>query len=84
MKRSKLYNAFLVLVGVICGSFAGNFLANVKGLSWLAYGAVFGMNTPVNLELGVVSLTFGISVNLTFATIICIILALLIGRAIVK
>lgn len=84
MKRNKLYNLFLVLIGVVVGSFVGNLCTNVKGLSWLNYGAVFGMDAPLSLNLGILDLTFAISLNLTLAIIICIILSLLIGRAIAK
>ena len=66
------------------GSFISTLCKDVKGLSWISYGAVFGMSAPLELRLGVVDLTFAISINLTLATIICIILALIIGRTIVK
>lgn len=84
MKKSKLYNLFLILVGTVFGSFITTLCKDIRGFSWISYGAVFGMSSPLELRLGVVDLTFGVSINLTLATIICIILSLLIGRAIVK
>lgn len=84
MARSKLYNAFLVLVGIVTGTLVGNLCSGVKGLSWLAFGVNFGMGTPLSLDLGIMQLTFGISISLTLAVILCIIISLIVGRAIVK
>jgi len=84
MKSSKIYNIFLVLIGVVVGTFVSSLCKDVKTLSWLSYGAVFGMDAPLELKLGVVDFTFGININLTLATIIFIILALLIGRRVVR
>ena len=74
MSHSRIYNAFLVLIGIVLGSF----------LSWLAFGVDFGLESPMVLDLGILRLTFGISVDLTLATVIFIILSLLIGRAIAR
>lgn len=84
MRSSKLYNIFLVFIGVVVGTFVSTLCKNVKGLSWLSYGAVFGMDNPLSLKLGVMDLTFGISINLTLATILFIVLALIIGRRVVR
>lgn len=84
MKRSKIYNAFLVLVGIVLGTFVGSITRGVPALSWLSFGLNFGMNSPLALDLGMMQLTFGISVNLTLAVVIFIILSLIIGRAIAK
>ena len=84
MRKSKLYNTFLVLVGIVVGTFVGSICKGVNGLSWLAYGANFGMNSPLDLNLGVVQLTFGIDVNLTLSVVIFILLSLFIGRKIAK
>ncbi len=84
MRKSKLYNIFLVLVGIVVGTFVGSLCKGVNGLSWLSYGANFGMNSPLDLNLGVVQLTFGIDVNLTLSVVIFILLSLIIGRKIAK
>ncbi len=84
MAKSKLYNTFLVLVGIVVGTLVGSLCSGVKGLSWLAFGLVFGMETPLTLNLGIMELTFALSINLTLAVILFIILAIIIGRAIVK
>lgn len=84
MAHSKAYNLFLVLVGIVLGSFVAYMCKSVSFLSWLAYGIDFGLESPLILNLGVMRLTFGISIELTLSTVIFVILSLLIGRAIAK
>lgn len=84
MSKSKVYNIFLVLVGIVLGTFVTSICKGVPALSWLAFGIDFGMNSPLVLDLGIMQLTFAISVNLTLAVVLFIILALIIGRAIAK
>ena len=54
--------------------------ANVSGLSWLNYGQAFGLENPLVLSLGLVVLTFGLTIKITIASIIGIVLAILIYR----
>lgn len=84
MRHSKLYNMFLVLVGIVVGTFVGSICKGTTSLSWLAYGIDFGMTSPLVLDLGILQLTFAIGINLTLAVVLFIILAILIGRAIAK
>ncbi len=84
MAKSKLYNTFLVLVGIVVGTFVGSLCKGISALSWMAFGIDFGMKSPLTLDLGIMQLTFAISVNLTLAVVIFIILSLIIGRAIAK
>lgn len=84
MAHSKTYNIFLVLVGIVLGSFVAYICKGMPFLSWLAFGVDFGLESPLVLNLGVMSLTFGISIQLTLSTVIFVILSLLLGRAIAK
>lgn len=84
MSHSKIYNIFLVLIGIVLGSFVSYICRGVQFLSWLAFGVDFGLESPLVLDLGVMRLTFGISIELTLATVIFAILSLLIGRAIAR
>ncbi len=84
MEHSTIYNVFLVLVGIVLGSFVAYICKDVAFLSWLAYGIDFGLESPLVLNLGVMRLTFGIGINLNLATVIFVILSLLIGRAIAR
>nr|WP_330398042.1 DUF4321 domain-containing protein [Lachnoclostridium sp. An118] len=49
-------------------------------LSWLNYGQTFGLDEPVVLDLGILVLTFGLSVRITIASIIGMVLAIIIYR----
>ena len=70
----------LVLAGVVQGGLIGSLAANVSGLSWLNYGQAFGLENPLVLSLGLVVLTFGLTIKITIASIIGIVLAILIYR----
>lgn len=77
-------NLFLICVGVVTGSMVSEITAGVPILGWLSYGLTFGTQSPLNLNLGILSLTFGISINLTVSVIIFVALSLVLGRLIVK
>ncbi|MCD8084460.1 MAG: DUF4321 domain-containing protein [Clostridiales bacterium] len=68
----------MLLVGIVLGSFLGNLASGIAVLSWLNFGQSFGLNTPLELDLGVIVITFGISIRITMASIFGIIAALLI------
>jgi len=68
-----------LLIGYVIGSFLGDYLGGISWLSWLRYGYSFGLD-PQTLELGLMSLTFGIHFRITISSIIGIIAAMLIHR----
>lgn len=70
----------LMLAGVVLGGFIASLVANVSFLSFLAYGKTFGLTSPLNLDLGVLTLQFGCTINFTIAGILGIILAFFIYR----
>ena len=70
----------LVLAGVVLGGFLGSLAADVSGLGWLNYGQSFCLENPIVLSLGLVVLTFGLTIKITIAGIIGILLAILIYR----
>lgn len=72
----------LLLAGIVIGGLIGNWAAGVSGLSWLAYGQTFGLTSPIVLDLGIVVLTFGLSIKITVAGILGILIAILIYRLI--
>lgn len=84
MRKHKLFNLFLVLIGIVVGTFVGNLCKDVNGLSWLAYGVDFGMTSPLVLNLGVMQLTIAASIDLTLSVVIFVILSLILGRVIAK
>ena len=73
---------FLLLAGIVVGGFIGNLVAGVPGFSWLSYGQSFGLSEPIVLDLGIMVLTFGLSIKITLASIIGILIAIIIYRLI--
>ena len=66
----------LILAGIVLGGFIGVLAEGVPALSWLSYGQTFGVETPIVLNLGLVVITFG----LTIASIIGVIISIFIYR----
>ena len=52
--------------------------SGVAGLSWLNFGKSFGLAKPLTLNLGVLVLTFGLTIKFTIDSIIGIIVAAII------
>ena len=55
-----------------------SFWAGVPALRWLNYGQTFGLSNPLVLDLEIQVLTFGLTIKITIAGIIGIVLAILI------
>lgn len=70
----------LLLTGIVLGGFIGNMTADVSGLSWLNYGQSFGFQNPIVLDLGILVITFGLSIKITIASIIGVLIAIFIYR----
>lgn len=70
----------LLLAGIVLGGFIGNLTAGIPMLSWLSFGQSFGIMPPINLDLGILVITFGMSIKITMASIIGIVIALLVFR----
>lgn len=70
----------LLLAGIVLGGFIGNLAAGVSGLSWLNYGQSFGFTNPIILDLGILVITFGLSIKITIASMIGVLIAIFIYR----
>lgn len=70
----------LILSGIVLGGFIGTLTAGIPALSWLDYGQVFGLSEPVILNLGIMVLTFGLTIKISIASIVGIVLSILIYR----
>lgn len=70
----------LMLAGIVLGGFIGNLTQNIGGLSWLSYGQSFGLDNPIVLNLGILVITFGLSIRITIASILGMVIAGLIYR----
>lgn len=70
----------LILSGIVLGGFIGNLTAGISGLSWLNYGQTFGLTSPIIFDIGIMVITFGLSIKITIASIVGVLLAILIYR----
>ena len=66
----------VVLIGFMLGSFIGTYFSN----PFLNYGQVFGLSSPLVLDLGFIILTFALQIHITIASVIGVIIALIIYR----
>ena len=76
MRKNNWACFLLILAGIVIGGFIGSLFPS----TWLNYGQSFGLSTPLILDLGILSVTFGLSIKITIAGIIGMALALLIYR----
>ncbi|TCK98083.1 uncharacterized protein DUF4321 [Natranaerovirga hydrolytica] len=72
----------LLLAGIVLGSFFGELAEGSTYFNWLNYGGTFGMNTPFNLNLGVILLEFKIAFDITIASLLGIAIAIFVYRKI--
>lgn len=84
MKKDSLILLLLLFAGVVLGGFFGYLARDISWLSWLNYGQTFGFTgangTPIVLDLGVLTLQFGIQIKITIASIIGIVVAFFLYR----
>ncbi len=81
MKEKNIWILILFLLcGIVVGGLLGDLAAKVDFLSWLAYGEEFGLSTPIELNLNVIKLTFGLMFKINIASIIGIVLAIFIYK----
>ena len=70
MKRAGTKNVWvliiLMLAGIVLGGFIGTLTQNIDGLSWLNYGQAFGLDSPIELNLGILIITFGLSIKIYY------------------
>ncbi len=71
-----------LLSGIVVGGLIGELASQVDFLSWLSYGKEFGLTTPVELDLSVIKLTFGLMFKINIASIVGIVLAIFIYKKI--
>ena len=70
----------MLLSGIVLGGFIGMLTANVSGLSWLNYGQSFGLENPIVLDLGLLILTFGLTIHISIASILGVVIEIIIYR----
>lgn len=70
----------LMLAGVVLGGFIGTFAGAIPGLSWLNYGQSFGIEAPLRMDLGILVITFGLTIKITMAGLIGLVIAIITYR----
>ncbi|MBQ8185133.1 MAG: DUF4321 domain-containing protein [Lachnospiraceae bacterium] len=72
----------LMLAGIVLGGFIGMLTADISWLSWLDYGQSFGLESPIVLDLGLLVVTFGLTIRISIASIIGVVAAIFVYREI--
>lgn len=79
-------NAWVLILFILCGIVLGGLLGmladHVAVLSFLNYGQTFGLSSPLVLDLGVLTLTFGVTIRISIASIIGVIISIVIYKLI--
>lgn len=78
--KSKWTLLLILLSGIVLGGFLGYLCRNISWLGWLNYGQTFGLSEPVVLDLGIIILTFGLTITINIASIIGIIIGIIIYK----
>lgn len=76
MKRVNWVLVLLILIGFVIGGFIGTYFEG----TFLNYGQNFGLSTPIVLNLGFFILTFGLSIHITIASVIGVVISLVVYR----
>jgi len=71
-----------LLSGLVIGGLLGEVASKVSWLEWLAYGQSFGLATPIELNLNVIKITFGLMFDINIASIVGMAIAIFIYRKI--
>lgn len=69
-----------ILSGLVVGGLLGDLAGKVDFLWWLSYGESFGLSSPIELDLSIVQISFGLMFKINIASIIGMIIAILIYR----
>ncbi len=69
------YKGWVLFFLVIIGFILGNLIGAHSSIEFLSYGGQFGLTSPLELNLGFMILTFGLTFNITVAGIIGMVLA---------
>ena len=79
MRGKRWLLVFFVLAGVVVGSLAAELTHDISWLRWLSYGFEFGLTQPFALNLHVMTLTFGLTLQINLSVILFVTLALIVG-----
>lgn len=71
-----------LLSGLVIGGLLGNIASKVDWLWWLAYGESFGISSPIELNLSIIKISFGLMFKINIASIVGMALAIFIYKKI--
>ena len=82
--RDKNFWILLIFIfsGLVIGGLIGDLAANINGLWWLSFGKEFGLESPFILNLSIISLTFALMIKINIASIIGMAISIFIYRKI--
>ncbi|MFI3237520.1 MAG: DUF4321 domain-containing protein [Lachnospiraceae bacterium] len=76
MKKNNWACFLLVFAGIVLGGFLGTLLP----FEWLNYGETFGLDSPVVLNLGLIVISFSLTIKITVGSLVGIAIALILYR----
>ena len=83
MKEKNIWILLIfILSGLVVGGLLGDIAGKVDFLWWLGYGQSFGLTSPIELDLSIIKITFGLIFKINMASIIGLILAVFIYKKI--
>ena len=71
-----------LLSGLVIGGLLGEVALKVSWLEWLGYRQEFGFATPIELNLNVIRITFGLMFDISISSIVGMAIAIFIYRKI--
>lgn len=83
MKEKNIWILLIfILSGLVIGGLLGEIAGKVDFLWWLGYGQSFGLTSPLELDLSIIKITFGLVFKINIASIIGMVLAIFIYKKI--
>lgn len=76
--KNAVYMSFLSICALVLGSMIGNKAISTDGFSWLGYSKIFAFEPGTFLDIGVLRLTFGISITVNVAQLLLIVVAIIV------
>ena len=71
-----------ILSGLVVGGLLGELASRVDWLWWLSYSQIFGLQTPITLDLSIMQITFALMFKISISSIIGLVLAFFIYKKI--
>ncbi len=76
MRKNKWACFLMILAGIVIGGFIGSLFPG----TWLDFGQTFGLVEPAVFDIGILCITFALTIRISIASIIGIAIAIMIYR----